>query len=241
MEGVIRVLAIEDDPGSRLLLSDLMAAVPDLTLCAEAGDGFEGLEELERARPDAVLLDLVMPGLDGLGFLQAMGEQGLYRPAAVVVISQIGSGRIIQHALSLGADYYLIKPIHFPALVDVLRALCGKTLEETARELLLEMGGSGLGMEAACSAAAELARNRKGDLYLKEAYAPYLHRAHTDYRCVEKNIRALTGKLHEKAAPAYLALMGGMPEARPRNEDFLRRLARAVLDRWEEARKNRQI
>lgn len=239
MDGVIRVLAVEDDPASRMLLAALLDPLPDFTLCAAAEDGLEGLAALERERPDALLLDLVMPGLDGLGFLRALRDRGLYRPAAVVVISHIGGERLIQHVLSLGADYYFVKPVYFPALVELLRALCGRSLEEIARELLLEMGGSGLGMEAACSAAAELARDRSGTLYLKQAYAPFIQRERTDYRCVEKNIRNLTGKLHTGGSPVYQALMGGMPEARPKNEEFLRRLARAALKRWEEYRQGR--
>lgn len=233
------MLAVEDDPASRMLLAALLEPLPDFTLCAEAEDGFEGLQALERERPDALLLDLVMPGLDGLGFLQALRDRRLYRPAAVVVISHIGGERLIQHVLSLGADYYFVKPVYFPALVELLRALCGRSLEEIARELLLEMGGSGLGVEAACSAAAELARDRSGTLYLKQAYAPFIQRARTDYRCVEKNIRSLTGKLHASGSPIYQAIMGGIPGARPKNEEFLRRLARAALERWEEYRQGR--
>lgn len=236
MDGVIRVLAVEDDPASQLLLAALLEPLPDFTLCAVAADGFEGLEALERERLDALLLDLVLPGLDGLGFLRALRERGLYRPAAVVVLSRIGGERLIEHVLSLGADYYFLKPVYIPALVGLLRALCGRSLEKIAQELLREMGGSGRGVEAASSAAAELARDRCGTLFLKEAYAPFIRRERTDYRCVEKNIRDLTGKLHEKGTPAYQAFMGGMPGVRPKNEEFLRRLARAALERWEKDR-----
>ena len=63
----IRVLVVEDDPSARLLLAAALADMPGTELCGMAADGLEGLELVERCRPDAVLLDLIMPGLDGLG------------------------------------------------------------------------------------------------------------------------------------------------------------------------------
>lgn len=229
MGAPIRVLAVEDDPVYPLLLERTFKPLPDLTLCGAAGDGWQGLELLERDHPDAVLLDLIMPGMDGLAFLEALRECSC-RPV-VVVLSRISSPRIIQQALCLGADYYLIKPTQPQALVNLLRTLCGEALEECARSILEEMGSCGLGMEAACAAAAELARDQEGHMLLKEAYAPFIRRTRTSCTCVEKNIRTLTEALHAGGSPAYQKLMGGMPACRPSNSVFLHCLSRAALAR----------
>lgn len=230
MEEVIRVLLVEDDPAARTMMEALLAPIPELEVCALARDGLEGLEALDREQPDAVLLDLVMPGLDGLGFLQKLKEPG-HPKAVVVVLSCISSQNIIQYALSLGAAYYLIKPLNYHSVPDLLRSLCGETVEQTARRLLAEMGGTGLAAAEASSAAAELAKDRRGRMKLKEAYAPFMVRARTSYGCIEKNIRDLTSKLQAEAHPVYQAIMGGMPEKRPSNRVFLRHLAQAVLER----------
>ena len=219
----IRVLLVEDDPSARLLLSAALAAQPGLELCGQAADGLEGLELVERCRPDAVLLDLIMPGMDGLGFLRALDRRD--RPT-VVVASQAGGREVIRCALSLGASYYLVKPVNVQALPDLLAGLCLGPLVRRGEALLADMGASGRGLPAAAQAAAVLARE-PGAL-LKQAYAPAIAAEGSSYAVVERNIRRMVGALHQAAPPGYLALMGGRPERRPSNLAFLRALAGAL-------------
>lgn len=88
----IRSLAlIEDDPEMRLLLSRMLHSLSRRCLIAEAEDGASGLDLLRRQRPDAVLLDLLMPGLDGYTVLQALRHDEALRDIPVVVISAKGS------------------------------------------------------------------------------------------------------------------------------------------------------
>ena len=219
----IRVLVVEDDPSARLLLAAALADMPGTELCGMAADGLEGLELVERCRPDAVLLDLIMPGLDGLGVLRALDRGN--RPA-VVVASQAGGQEVVRCALRLGASYYLVKPLNFQSLAVLLDSLCLRPLVRRAEALLADMGASGRGLSAAARAAAVLARER-GAL-LKQAYAPTVAAEGSSYAVVEKNIRHMVGKLHQAAPPGYLALLGGMPERRPSNLAFLRALAGAL-------------
>lgn len=226
MAGAIRVLAVEDDPSARALLSAVLSGMEGVKLCGVAADGLEGLEMVEKLRPDAVLLDLIMPGMDGLGFLRAMGGQK-NRPV-VVVTSQAGDPALIHHALSLGAGYYLVKPLNFRALPDLLEGLCLQPLVQRGVKLLEEMGAKGRGVTAAARAAAVLARD--DEALLKQAYAPTIAADGTNYAGVEKNIRAMVDKLHRAASPGYLALLRGLPAARPSNLVFLKALARALSE-----------
>lgn len=226
MAGAIRVLAVEDDPSARALLSAVLSGLEGVELCGVAADGLEGLELLEKLRPDAVLLDLIMPVLDGLGFLRAVG--GKKNRPVVVVTSQAGDPALIRHALSLGAGYYLVKPLNFQALPDLLEGLCLQPLVQRGVELLEKMGARGRGVTAAARAAAVLARD--DEALLKQAYAPTIAAEQTNYAGVEKNIRAMVDKLHRAPSPGYLALLGGLPAARPSNLVFLRALARALSE-----------
>ena len=224
MAADIRVLVAEDDPAARRLLSEALPRLPGLSLCGVAADGLECLALIDLLQPDAVLLDLVMPNLDGLGVLRAMGRRR--NGPAVVVTSQISHQGVVQCALSLGASYYLVKPVNVQALPELLQFLCGAPLERQALELLSSMGASGLGMEAAARAAVVL--HQHPNALLKEAYAPTIAGQRTCYGSVEKNIRSMVDKLHAAARPAYIDLMGGLPPQRPSNLIFLRHLARAL-------------
>lgn len=224
MPTLIRVLVAEDDPAARRLLADTIPTLPGLSLCGTAEDGLTCLELIDQVRPDAVLLDLVMPGMDGLAVLRALSRQP-DRPV-VVVLSQASHQGVVKCALSLGASYYLVKPVNCQILPQLLRSLCLAPLARTAIELLEGMGACGLGVEAAAQAAAVLCQDP--DALLKEAYAPTIAAQRTGYASVEKNIRSMVDKLHAALSPAYVALMGGPPDRRPSNLVFLRKLARAV-------------
>ena len=137
MGAMLRVLVVEDDPGTRTLLAAALTRLPGVELCAAAADGLEGLELLEQLRPDAVLLDLIMPGLDGLGFLRALDRS---RRPVVVVTSQASNQALIRYALSLGASYYLVKPLNFQTLPPLLEGLCLQPLVQRGVDLLEAMG-----------------------------------------------------------------------------------------------------
>lgn len=224
----VRVLAVENDPETRMLLEALLPTLPGLTLCGLTGDGLSGLELTDRLQPDVVLLDLILPGLDGLGFLRALGRRR-HRPV-VVVASQVSEPAVSRLALRLGASYYLIKPLNFDELPRLFRALCPGPRIRAAEALLRDMRASGLGLTAAAVTAAALAEGPAGAVPLKEGYAAAMAAQNTSYACVEKNIRLMIARLQAGGSPAYQALMGGLPAARPSNEQFLRRLAGKILD-----------
>jgi DNA-binding response OmpR family regulator len=80
-----RVLIIDDDPGTRELLRRTLAA-EDYTVM-EAVDGLKGVACLKRARPDAVILDLMLPGMDGFEVLETMRRDEAWRHIPVVVVT----------------------------------------------------------------------------------------------------------------------------------------------------------
>ena len=225
----IRVLVVEDDPETRMLTEALLSGRKGVCLCALAKDGLEGLELVEQTRPDIVLLDLILPGMDGLDFLRTLRRRN-ERPA-VVVASQASEPTVIRLAFQLGASYYLIKPLNFDSLPDLFHSLCLEPRERAAADYLRGMGASGLGVEAAARTAAVLSTGAEGAIPLKEGYAAAMAAQNTSYACVEKNIRStMVGKLQAGACGEYQALMGGLPAERPSNELFLRRLARRILE-----------
>lgn len=227
MSADIEVLVVEDDPATRQLIAAAFSTLPGLHLCGMARDGLEGLALIDQLHPHAVLLDLVMPVLDGLEVLRQLSQRP--RAPMVVVTSQVCTQQVVQCALSLGASYYLVKPVNIQTLPHLLESLCITPLMEQATALLESMEATGMGVQAAAWAAAVL--HQSPHALLKEAYAPTIAHDRTSYASVEKNIRVMVDKLHTASSAGYVALMGGLPSHRPSNLVFLRALsARIGLD-----------
>lgn len=108
MQQPVRVLVVDDSAFLRKVVSQMLARSPLVEVVATARDGEEALELVEKHRPDVVTLDLMMPGMGGVGFLR---EQMRRRPVPVVVCSIAhDSGELALAALEAGAVDFVQKP-----------------------------------------------------------------------------------------------------------------------------------
>ncbi|EGX56787.1 two-component system response regulator [Streptomyces zinciresistens K42] len=99
----LRLVVADDNPVVRAGLTALLSAHADLTVVAEAADGREAHEAARRHRPDVILLDVRMPGTDGLTALPHLA-----RIAPVVMLTYSGESETVREALRLGASGYLV-------------------------------------------------------------------------------------------------------------------------------------
>ena len=113
-----RVLVIDDDPDIRSLLRRLLEAA-DLAV-AEAGDGREGLRKFHEWRPDLVVLDVTMPGLDGWATLERIRDLS---DVPVMMLTALGEELQRVKGLKAGADDYVTKPFGRQELVARVEAL----------------------------------------------------------------------------------------------------------------------
>ena len=115
------VLVIEDDPDMREIeRATLGFAGHDVLLAA---NGCEGLQALERRRPCVILLDLMMPVMDGLTFLKERNKRGLAQGVPVLCITA-GGADMTAHALHLGARECMLKPTDIDELCDKVAHYC---------------------------------------------------------------------------------------------------------------------
>ena len=105
-----RLLIAEDNSELSDILANFFEMSGEVSLCGTARDGVETLEKIERQAPDVVLLDLVMPRLDGISVLERLREKPLAKMPNIIVASAIGMENVTRRALELGACYYMIKP-----------------------------------------------------------------------------------------------------------------------------------
>ncbi|MGH2691889.1 MAG: response regulator [Actinomycetota bacterium] len=116
MEGKPRVLIADDNPDILILLRTNLRAAGFESI--EAGNGQVALERIEQDRPDIVLLDLMMPVLDGWGVLEAL--RGRPDSPPVIVVSASDSAANVERARELGVAAYVTKPFNLPALVQLV-------------------------------------------------------------------------------------------------------------------------
>ena len=105
-------VAIADD-NERMLreLGDLVRSDDELQVVGTAKDGEEAYEMIKNKEPDVVLLDIVMPKLDGLTVMDKIrNDKNMKKHPAFIMITAIGQEKITEDAFSLGADYYIMKP-----------------------------------------------------------------------------------------------------------------------------------
>ena len=83
-------------------------------VCGESDDGSEGVELIERTKPDVVLIGLVLKGLDGFGVMDALRERKI--PARAIVTGTFADDEIVARVMAKGARYYLMKPLSPPVV-----------------------------------------------------------------------------------------------------------------------------
>ncbi|QIK72096.1 response regulator transcription factor [Propioniciclava coleopterorum] len=105
----IRVLLVDDQPLVRMGLRALIASEPGMTVVGEASDGEEGIAAVRRERPDVVLMDIRMPGVDGLTALRTLSEDADLTGTRVVMLTTFELDEYVFAALESGAAGFLIK------------------------------------------------------------------------------------------------------------------------------------
>src|SRR6201986_885680 len=116
----IRLLIADDHPVVRDGLSGMFAADPDFPVVGEAGDGSQALRLAEAVRPDVVLMDLRMPGMDGVTAIAELARRG--NPARVLVLTTYDTDSYVLPAIEAGATGYLLKDAPRDELLRAVRA-----------------------------------------------------------------------------------------------------------------------
>ncbi|MBG0821168.1 response regulator transcription factor [Planomonospora sp. ID91781] len=118
---MIRLVLVDDDPMVRTGLRLILGGEPDLEIAGEARDGLHAMEVIRDLTPDVVLMDIRMPGQDGLtttGLLLARPD-----PPRILVLTTFDADDMVLSALRLGADGFLLKDTPPPKMIEAVRAV----------------------------------------------------------------------------------------------------------------------
>ncbi len=134
----IRVMIVDDHDMVRRGLAAFLMAKPDLELVGEADDGQQALDVCEQVEPDVILMDLVMPEMDGITATRAIRER--WPQVQVIALTSFQEKKLVQEALRAGAISYLLKNVSVDDLAEAIRAAyAGRpTLAPEATRVLIQ-------------------------------------------------------------------------------------------------------
>lgn len=116
---MLRVLVVDDEPAARARLKRLLSAFPQVEDCGEAEDGLSAIEKVRAVRPDAVFLDIEMPGCTGLKVAMSLPQDH-----PIIVFCTAYDSYAVE-AFNVSAADYLLKPVQRHRLAESLRRLTG--------------------------------------------------------------------------------------------------------------------
>ncbi|WMJ81872.1 sporulation transcription factor Spo0A [Clostridium sp. MB40-C1] len=119
----ISVVIADDNKEFCSILNDYLLNQPDIVVTGVAKDGIEALKLIQEKKPDLVVLDIIMPHLDGLGVLERLNSISMEPMPRVIVLSAVGQDKITQRAITLGADYYVVKPFDMDVFTKRIRQM----------------------------------------------------------------------------------------------------------------------
>jgi NarL family two-component system response regulator LiaR len=134
----IRVMLVDDHMVVRSGLGTVLAVYDDMELVGEAGDGEEAVRRCEKLQPDVILMDLVMPKMDGVAAIKAIKDR--WPQIQIIALTSFKEKEYVEGALKAGASGYLLKNVSAEELVNAIRkAAAGQpSLSPEAAQVLIQ-------------------------------------------------------------------------------------------------------
>ncbi len=123
MKEKITVLLADDNREFATTLASYLEKEDDMEVIGMAKDGNEAFEMIKTTQPDIAILDVIMPHLDGIGVLEKIANANMEKEPLCIMLSAVGQDKITQKAISLGAEYYVVKPFDIELLIKRIKEL----------------------------------------------------------------------------------------------------------------------
>lgn len=123
MKEKITLLIADDNQDFSQTLARYLEKQEDMEVIGIAKDGAEAVEMIANTIPDIALIDMIMPHLDGIGVLEKISKLNTDKKPTCIMLSAVGQDKITQRAISLGAEYYVVKPFDIEVLINRIRQI----------------------------------------------------------------------------------------------------------------------
>ncbi|WP_407268324.1 sporulation transcription factor Spo0A [Radiobacillus sp. PE A8.2] len=121
----VKVCLVDDNRELIQLMEDFFEDQADIEVIGTANNGKECLEMLEDLNPDVLVLDIIMPHMDGLAVLGKLRESEKEKSPSVIMLTAFGQEEVTKKAVDLGASYFILKPFDLGNLADQIRQMHG--------------------------------------------------------------------------------------------------------------------
>lgn len=124
MEKQIRVVIADDNKEYADELSRQLSSDFKIDVCGIAHDGYKVLELVDILKPDVLVMDVVLANLDGIGILERFKNRKMEKRPKIIISTSLRQDKIAQSCMSLGADYFMVKPINYESVLNIAKRLC---------------------------------------------------------------------------------------------------------------------
>ncbi len=248
MMNAIRVLIVDDNEELRQTMAQYFRQQQDITVAGEAANGMDAVKLAREKQADVMLLDMIMPSLDGFGVLNQLQRMPPEKRPRVIAVTALGRDDFIRRAVELGVKYYMIKPVDLPVLLERVRDVMQDTAADEGPARMLNAQALSLDDQLSnLFLGMGIPAHIKGYQYLREAiklvienpsmisgitkelYPAIAHRFNTSSSKVERAIRHAIevawsrGRVDtlNKAFGCYVA----QPDDKPTNGEFIALIA----------------
>jgi len=119
----IKIIVADDNRSFCQMLQNYLQGQDDLSVVGVAHNGLEACELIQTQEPDLIILDVVMPNLDGLSVLERINARTTMKRPKIIMITAFGQESLTQQAMTLGVDYFILKPFDLDVLNKRIRSL----------------------------------------------------------------------------------------------------------------------
>ncbi|WP_146551360.1 sporulation transcription factor Spo0A [Rummeliibacillus sp. SL167] len=134
----VKVAIVDDNSELVKMMGEYLLNHGEIEVISTATNGKQCLKMLEEHVPDVLLLDIIMPHLDGLAVLETMHENPQFSNVQVIMLTAFGQEDVMKQAVELGASYFILKPFEFDRLALKILQCAGKKVEKQKRVSILQ-------------------------------------------------------------------------------------------------------
>lgn len=138
----INVAIADDNQRMVEMMTEILQQERDIDVIASADNGETAVEVIKEKQPDVVLLDIIMPKLDGIGVLERLKEEHMEKKPTVIMLSAMGQENVCEEAMELGASYFILKPFDSNMVIRKIKQLkSGQSIPRPLVSMMEEKSG----------------------------------------------------------------------------------------------------